>query len=181
MLILLDQDNVLADFEAGFRQAYQARYGEAAPIEDRNHLFYIRDRLPEALRPRAVEIYGSPGFFAELPPIAGALDAARQLAAAGHDVRICTAPITNYRHCVGEKIAWVEEHLGFDWTARVMLTKDKTLVRGDILIDDKPEISGSLTPVWQHWLYDAPYNRHINTPRRIRWQDPASWATLLTP
>ncbi|WP_455003872.1 5' nucleotidase, NT5C type, partial [Cardiobacterium hominis] len=82
---------------------------------------------------------------------------------------------------VGEKIAWVEEHLGFDWTARVMLTKDKTLVRGDILIDDKPEISGSLSPVWQHWLYDAPYNRHINTPRRIRWQDPASWATLLTP
>ena len=179
MLILLDQDNVLADFEAGFRRAYQARYGEAAPIEGRNHLFYIRDRLPEALRHRAVEIYGSPGFFAELPPIAGALDAARRLAAAGHDVRICTAPIDPYRHCVGEKIAWAEEHLGVEWARRVILTKDKTLVRGDILIDDKPEIRGALAPQWQHWLYDAPHNRHLNGVRRVVWTQPESWAELL--
>ena len=121
MLILLDQDGVLADFEHGIAHGWQTRYGTPVPLPQPRQNFYVRD------------------------------DAAP------------------------------EEHLGFDWTARVMLTKDKTLVRGDILIDDKPEISGSLSPVWQHWLYDAPYNRHINTPRRIRWQDPASWATLLTP
>ena len=38
---------------------------------------------------------------------------------------------------------------------------DKTLVRGDVLIDDKPHVTGSNAPTWQHLLYDAPYNRDI--------------------
>ena len=45
MLILLDQDNVLADFESGFRRHWRNRFGEDAPIEGKEHLFYIRDRL----------------------------------------------------------------------------------------------------------------------------------------
>ena len=41
------------------------------------------------------------------------------------------------------------------------------------------DFSGSLKPVWQHWLYDAPYNRHIRHPHRVCWQDPPSWAAAL--
>ena len=37
---------------------------------------------------------------------------------------------------------WVEEHLGRDWTLRLILTRDKTVVNGHILIDDKPKITG---------------------------------------
>ena len=36
----------------------------------------------------------------------------------------------------------MEEHLGSEFTKRVILTRDKTLVRGDVLIDDKPTIGG---------------------------------------
>ena len=157
MLILLDQDNVLADFESGFRRHWRSRFGEDAPIKGKEHLFYIRDRLPEHLRPHATE---------------------RALLAAGHDVRICTAPVNQYRYCAGEKIAWVEQHLGAEWTRRVIIAKDKTWVRGDILIDDKPTIEGSLPPLWQHRLYDAPHNRHLNVPR-IVWTQPETWADLL--
>ena len=179
-LILLDQDGVLADFDAGFAAAWQQRYGEAAPIAtaDRRH-FYIRDDLPAQWHDRLHRLYTAPGFFASLPAVPGAVAAARQLLAAGHDVRICTSPINDYQNCVTEKLHWVAEHLGEDWVARVILSKDKTWVRGDVLIDDKPEISGSLQPVWQHWLYDAPYNRHIPHPHRVCWQDPSSWAAAL--
>lgn len=38
--------------------------------------------------------------------------------------------------------AWVEKHLGHDFLEQVILTRDKTLVTGDILIDDKPDILG---------------------------------------
>ena len=179
MLILLDQDNVLADFESGFRRHWRNRFGEDAPIEGKEHLFYIRDRLPEHLQAYAAELYGTVGFFESLPPVSGAVEAARALLAAGHDVRICTAPVNQYRYCAGEKIAWVEQHLGTEWTRRVIIAKDKTWVRGDILIDDKPNIEGTLPPLWQHRLYDAPHNRHLDVPR-IVWAQPDTWADLLT-
>ena len=178
MLILLDQDDVLADFESGFRRHWRNRFGEDAPIEGKEHLFYIRDRLPEHLQAYAAELYGTVGFFESLPPVSGAVEAARALLAAGHDVRICTAPVNQYRYCAGEKIAWVEQHLGTEWTRRVIIAKDKTWVRGDILIDDKPNIEGTLPPLWQHRLYDAPHNRHLDVPR-IVWAQPDTWADLL--
>ena len=178
MLILLDQDNVLADFESGFRRHWRNRFGEDAPMEGKEHLFYIRDRLPEHLQAYAAELYGTVGFFESLPPVSGAVEAARALLAAGHDVRICTAPVNQYRYCAGAKIAWVEQHLGTEWTRRVIIAKDKTWVRGDILIDDKPNIEGTLPPLWQHRLYDAPHNRHLDVPR-IVWAQPDTWADLL--
>jgi 5'-nucleotidase len=39
------------------------------------------------------------------------------------------------------------------------------LVRGDILVDDKPVVSGSLRPEWVHVLHDRPYNRNCPGPR----------------
>lgn len=42
--------------------------------------------------------------------------------------------------------AWVEKHLGRDFLEQVILTRDKTLITGDILIDDKPDILGE--PPW---------------------------------
>lgn len=178
-LLLIDQDGVLADFDAGVRTAWRQRYGEAAPLTQRRH-FYLRDDMAAQHHARLHALYTTAGFFAALPPMPGALAAMQNLLAAGHDVRICTSPINDYRHCVTEKLQWVAAHLGSDWVQRVILTKDKTWVRGDILIDDKPHISGSLTPLWTHWLYDAPYNRDDTLGRRrVLWTEPESWADLL--
>lgn len=40
--------------------------------------------------------------------------------------------------------AWVERHLGPEFLDKVILTRDKTIVSGDILIDDKPDILGRI-------------------------------------
>jgi 5' nucleotidase, deoxy (Pyrimidine), cytosolic type C protein (NT5C) len=37
---------------------------------------------------------------------------------------------------------WVKQHLGKSALRRVILTCDKTLVNGDLLIDDRPAIKG---------------------------------------
>jgi len=58
-----------------------------------------------------------------------------------------------------EKYQWVEEHLGHEFTGRVILTRDKTLACGDVLIDDKPAIRGLGTPHWHQIIFDQPYNR----------------------
>jgi 5'-nucleotidase len=79
-------------------------------------------------------------------------------------------PLPMYEHCVKEKYDWVAQHLGKEWTMRINLMNDKTLIRGDLLIDDKPKITGLLTPEWQHIIYDAPYNRGVPGPR-MTWDD----------
>lgn len=176
-LILIDQDGVLADFEQSVKSIWQNRYGVPLPLsKDRKH-FYLHQELPHHAE-NLNNIYAEPGFFENLPPISGAINALHELLDAGLDVRICTAPINAYRHCVSEKFAWVERHLGHEWIKRIILTKDKTWVRGDILIDDKPHITGSVQPTWVHYLYDQPYNRTIDKPR-ISWTNRASWDFLL--
>lgn len=177
-LLLLDQDGVLADFDLGIRQAWLRRYGTAAPLGERRH-FYLRDDIAPAYHAQLYALYAAEGFFINLPPVAGAIAAAKRLLAAGNDVRICTSPIHDYRYCVIEKFDWIVRYLGEEWVPRVILTKDKTWVRGDILIDDKPHISGSLPPLWQHWLYDQPYNRSVAHAQRISWTDASTWAGLL--
>merc|ERR1712048_684490 len=60
------------------------------------------------------------------------------------------------------------------WLKRLILTCDKTTVRGDFLIDDKPSICGSQQPLWTQIIFDAPYNRDVGLGCRRRlhlWDD----------
>jgi 5'-nucleotidase len=57
----------------------------------------------------------------------------------------------------------------------MIVTRDKTLVYGDVLVDDNPAIVGAHTPAWTHVVYDQPYNRTIDGPR-MTWTD---WRDVL--
>lgn len=177
MLILLDQDGVLADFEHAFLDAWRDRHPDIAPVEfeDRKSFHILEDYAPE-LRARAEALYTAPGFISGLPPVPGAIEAARELLDLGMDVRICSSPLRQYENCVAEKYQWVERHLGRDWTQRLILTRDKTLIQGDILVDDRPAIEGAVRPRWRHIVYDAPYNRHMTERPRMTW---ANWRNVL--
>lgn len=50
-------------------------------------------------------------------------------------------PPTQYR--------WVDKHLGPQFVERIILTRDKTVVLGDLLIDDKDTILGWICFPWQ--------------------------------
>jgi 5'-nucleotidase len=59
----------------------------------------------------------------------------------------------------------------------MIIAADKTLVRGDVLIDDRPYIKGDFTPSWEYILYDQPYNRKNTEFRRLDW---SNWREVLT-
>ncbi|MBP6562697.1 MAG: 5'-3'-deoxyribonucleotidase [Neisseriaceae bacterium] len=182
MLLLIDQDGVLADFEQGLRLKWRAAYSDVAPLPpEARRSFRASMDYPEHLRARVGAVCYAPGFFRDLPPVSGAVAAIKALVAAGHDVRICTSPLLQNPYCVAEKYQWVAHHLGPEWPEKMILTKDKTLVQGDYLIDDKPDIMGSLTPVWQQLLYDATYNQTVTHLPRMRWDEPEGWQHLLAP
>ncbi|GAA4979252.1 5'-3'-deoxyribonucleotidase [Kineococcus glutinatus] len=171
MLVLVDQDQVLAGFGAGFDAAWR-RTHPTAPFHprERSRTYWIQDDYGMQWAAQILQVMTAPGFFRDLPVLPGAVAGMQGLLADGHDVRICTAPVQDYRHCVREKYEWVEEHLGHEWTTRMILTRDKTLVAGDVLLDDRPTVPGALTPAWDHLLFRAPYNADV-PGRHVDWVD----------
>lgn len=169
--ILVDQDGVLANYVRGHLEAIRREFPELAMIDESEISEFDTDaHFPKAYRSRIEALSLRKGFFLGLQPIEGAIDAMKDMLASGHDVRICTAPKKIFDHCVAEKFAWVKYHLGQKWTERIILTRDKTLVHGDYLIDDKPSITGVYSPSWEHVFYDQPYNRMWDRPR-LTWSN----------
>ncbi|NXK10183.1 NT5M protein, partial [Herpetotheres cachinnans] len=177
----------LADFEGGFLKKFRAPPPPPPPIalEDRRG-FWVSEPPPPPppeLSEKAISIWESKNFFIELDPLPGAVEAVKQMAnLADTDVFICTSPIKKYRYCPYEKYAWVEKHFGPEFLKQIILTQDKTVVSADLLIDDRPDITGAeLNPSWEHVLFTACHNKHLQLKppsRRLQsWTD--DWKAIL--
>ncbi|XP_029432590.1 5'(3')-deoxyribonucleotidase, mitochondrial [Rhinatrema bivittatum] len=185
--VLVDMDGVLADFEGGFLRNYRSRYPDDPyiPLEDRRG-FWVSEQYGQ-LRPelceKAISIWESKNFFIDLDPLPGAVSAVKQMAKLEKtDVFICTSPIKKYRFCPYEKYAWVEKHFGQEFLEYIILTRDKTVVSADLLIDDRLDITGAEpNPSWEHILFTACHNKHLQLQppgqRLSSWTD--DWKSIL--
>src|ERR1700677_2810327 len=88
-------------------------------------------------------------FFLDLEPISGAINALNELENAGYTVFIVSSPSIKNSTCYSDKMIWLLTHMGSKWAKKLILTKDKTLVHGDYLIDDKIIITGIQKPSWK--------------------------------
>ena len=113
----------------------------------------IAEDVDEPYKEEVKKIFREPGFTESLQPITGAVTALKQMVAEGHDVRLCTSPLVNQPMGVGEKFVWLAAVLGDEWKKRIIITSDKTLVKGQVLIDDKLDIvdekSACNPPEWK--------------------------------
>lgn len=168
-IILVDLDGPLADLEGEFLKRWRGKFPNEffVPLEKRR-TFFFNDEYPEHLQEEAARIIATAGFFADLFPIQGGLNAIKEMVALNNKVVICTSDIYTNPTGLADKRAWVQKHLGHDLAKTMIFTRDKTLVRGDCLIDDKPEIAGLLTPDWKQIIFDQPFNRHITNKVRIK-------------
>jgi 5'-nucleotidase len=171
-------DDVLAEFERNFLERWRSRHPDLPFIPlDQRSIFKLERQYPDEHRDKVRAIMREPGFFLALDPIPGGLEAVREMVAQRHEVFFCTAPVSDCPTCPMEKFQWIERHMGADFVRRIVLTSDKTLVRGDFLVDDNPQISGVKIPEWEHIVFDFPYNRSVQGKRRlVGWND---WRSVL--
>lgn len=111
LVVFLDMDGVMADFEA----ALPAGFGWDPP-----EMFV-------------------PGFFRNLPVMAGAKEAiAALMADPTLDVYVGSKHTSKVTTCASEKMEWIKEHFP-PLLRKVVLVCDKGLLRGDVLVDDDLE------------------------------------------
>ncbi len=175
LTILVDLDGVVVDWSAQFDsdRAWYYPHIKFDALEE----FTTPTNLPQHHQDAIDWVKHRPGFYSEMLPIEGAIDGVMALMASGHDVWFCSTPETRNPTCASDKIAWVTQYLGAKAAQRVILTHDKTLVRGDLLIDDRPDVKGAMKPTWKQVLFTQPYNAkvgmlgHNYCDRAFSWAD----------
>jgi len=75
------------------------------------------------------------GFFLDLEPIDFAIEGVKLLQEK-YDVWILTRPSIKNTHCYTEKAEWIKKYFGESMLEKLILCPDKSLVKGDYLIDD---------------------------------------------
>jgi 5'-nucleotidase len=172
MIILIDMDGVIADFEGRVIEELNKNYPEIKIIvnRDKGIVDFYKERDEKTYKIIEKIIY-SKSFIKNLKPIKGSKEALKYLLDKGNDVFICSSPLTKTEYSFSEKFNWIIDNLGEEWRRRLILVKDKTLIKGDILIDDKHDIKGLTGSSWEHIIFDQPYNSHITGKKRINWDN----------
>lgn len=165
-VLLVDMDGTVADLDGSLERAVKQLGHDTKGIRGRTEFEY-EAKVEAIVKP----IMAKEGFFQSFSPFQGAVEALKRLQKSGWQVFFCTSPLKEYEFCVVEKFKWVEQHFGREWTRRIIVTKDKTIVSGDFLIDDKPGITGVAQPKWKQIYFDQSYNQKAPGPRIKSWTD----------
>lgn len=185
-IVLIDMDNTLVDYDKEFGKRMKQRSAgktseDIDAILQTRQQFEVEKNFPADLQTLVKGVMNQQDFFHVLQPFPGAIKALREMDDAGLHVKLCTSPsLFQYESSARCKYAWVRQWLGEDWMSRLVITRDKTVVRGRVLIDDKPVIRGAcVNPEWAHVVYTMPYNATIDDRPRI--SDWSNWRSVLAP
>eukprot|EP01138_Halocafeteria_seosinensis_P009528 gb/GECG01009737.1/.p1 GENE.gb/GECG01009737.1/~~gb/GECG01009737.1/.p1 ORF type:complete len:886 (+),score=137.66 gb/GECG01009737.1/:1-2658(+) len=162
-VVLVDMDSTVVNFDGAFLQRWMRRHPESAKedaklVNHRQH-YELEMNFPLEKRGEVLATISAPGLYVSMEAHEAAIQKLKWMVAKGYDVRLVTAPHPLCAAtCAAEKYQWVADNLGAEWQPRLILAQDKTHVKGDILIDDKPRVVGSATPVWKHVIFSQPWN-----------------------
>ncbi len=110
MIIYIDMDDTICQLVSSYKK--------------------VRKENPEEQFPQSL-----PGFFENLEPMPGAIEAVNQLRSWA-EVYILTAPSVRNPLCYTEKRLWIEKYFDLDFCHRLIISPNKGLLKGDFLIDD---------------------------------------------
>lgn len=160
LTILIDMDGIAADLMQKVLNLYNAEHQTQY-----THAHVMTWDFDKCI-PNGQKIFrymDVPGFFRDLSPLPGMARALKGLKKAGHDLHIASTPHVKGT-CAGDKLAWVDEHLPFIGSRKTILIRDKSMLKGDVLIDDKPVTIEKYRLTWPTSFLASiayPYNDHV--------------------
>jgi 5'(3')-deoxyribonucleotidase len=164
--ILLDCDDVCLSLVPTWLDLYNSEFDDNLTkdqILDWNIAQYVK---PEA-RDTFYEYITDPNLFYACEPIEDALKYINLIKSKGFRVVYVTA--NNYENC---KEFWLKSHGFLQDDKDFIHALDKSLIRGDYLLDDKIENIESFRKTGgQGILFDAPWNRNSKLPRVNSWEE----------
>ncbi len=170
--VLCDMDGVFADLEGMVIRILRAEFPRVRiPTPEERNTFYLDEQIALEHRHLVKEIIARPGFFLSLKPVPGAIEGLRRIASIPDvNLAICTSPLQDPTYCVPEKYEWVERYLGPRFLSNMIMTRDKTVVEGDIMLEDNSCIKGVNVPTWELILHHQMHNR-ASKKMRFTWDD----------
>ena len=165
-ILLIDMDNTIVDYSTPISDAIRK---EGNVNSNPSNWFTFTNQKP--LRKIQKRTQSAPHFFLNLKPIDGALECLKELDSLGYIIFIVSSPSVNSDTCHSDKAKWLTENMGEHWARKLILTKDKTVVIGDFLIDDRMDITGVIEkPTWKHIMFTQPDNiNHKSDLRLNEW------------
>lgn len=133
MRILIDMDDVIADTVERFLEWYERDFGIRYSLAALNatKLYNI---IPEENRKTVKQYPFHLDFFKDLPVIDNSIEVIRELNNR-FEVYVASAAM-EFPHSLDHKNAWLDEHFPFIPWKRRIFCGDKSVLKGDILIDD---------------------------------------------
>lgn len=125
MILYLDMDGVVADFEKGIVDLAP----ELADFRNYPDQAELSIKIDETC-------YANPDIYHNLPPMLGAVEAVKALSKSFDIYFLSTAMWTLPESFTGKRL-WIEEHFGELGRKRLILTHRKDLLKGDFLVDDR--------------------------------------------
>lgn len=167
--VIFDADGVIYAFEPAYLAHHNRRNPDLPPVHgpftnwDLGHerTPEVADALQESMRTLD---------WSDCVPYPDALTTIPLLLELGLDLSVATAHRVDNVYSPSAKIWQFHENFHGLLDNRVQVGIDKTRVVGDFLIDDKPEVTGVLTPQWEHVYFTQEYNKHLPGPR-ASWDD----------
>ena len=167
MRILIDMDDVMADAVARFLDWYERDFG-VRYTREQLHGTKLSEIVPPEHKMIVQNYPHQKGFFRDLPVIQDSKEIIEALNNK-YEIFVVSAAM-EFKHSLYDKFEWLDEHFPFIHWKRRVFCGEKTIAKGDVLIDDHEFNLSSFAgrPI----VFTAPHNVHYTKYERMdKWLD----------
>ena len=165
--IIIDMDDVLADTTQKIIDRFNLINNESIckeQFEDSDFYTYVRQEKYLSYR----DVLYEPGFFLNLEVFPDAQEIVKKLTEK-YEVFIVSAA-TEFPNSLSEKQEWLNKYFPFISWERMVFCGDKTVIKGDIMIDDHERNFAGFEGF--KLLYHSPHNTLVRGFKRVKnWKE----------